>query len=276
MITIAVAGGNHTEIIDLLQQMSQTNDLIAEIFDTGQFLASESATCHYHRADSLKAAVAQCVAFVAEGEADILFKGIVQTHTLLHAVLQYPKQMLQRSILSHVAQLSFPEGRQLLLSDAGMNIAPNLDQYIAIIENTRATALNIGIQRPKIALLSAAENFNPKMPSSVLAHEATQQFAADPTATVFGPISLDLALSKSAVAKKQFSGPIVGDADAIVVPNIDTGNALYKALMLFTDIQTGGVIVGARVPIVLTSRSDRIESKRASLKFALNTLNHKR
>ena len=120
-----------------------------------------------------------------------------------------------------------------------------------------------------MALISSAENVNPKMPSSLTADRLTKRFKNHEEATVYGPLSLDLSLSEAAVASKRFTGPIAGDADIIVVPNIDVGNVLYKTFLLFGDATIGGTIVGTYVPIVLTSRSDKVRSKLYALRFAL-------
>ena len=206
--------------------------------------------------------------------ADILFKGLIQTHTLLKAVLQHKQELVKSPVLSHVSILHIPEiSRPILLTDAAMNIEPNFEQSLAIIENAVSVAHDLGIDHPKTALLSAAENFNPKMPSSVWSRELTQHYQSYPIESdVFGPISFDLALSSKIAHEKKFTGPIVGDADILVVPNLDVGNVLYKSLTLFTKTQVGGLIVGAKVPIVLTSRGDKLENKRASLEFAFNVI----
>lgn len=165
--------------------------------------------------------------------------------------------------------VELPAGKTFLLTDCAMNIAPTQATLIEIVENAKEVAQKLGLHHPKIALLSAAENFNPKMPSSVLAKEVTAHFNGQQEATVFGPLSLDLATSEEAVAHKRYSGPIMGDADILVVPTIDVGNCLYKSLTLFGHAKLGGTIVGTKVPVVLTSRSDSTESKFHSLRFAM-------
>jgi phosphate butyryltransferase len=110
------------------------------------------------------------------------------------------------------------------------------------------------------------------MPSSVLATEVTEHFKETDDSIIYGPISFDLATSKEACEHKRYEGPIMGDADVLVVPTIDTGNTLYKALTIFGNATAGGTLVGTKIPVVLTSRSDSTESKLHSLKFAIEQL----
>lgn len=270
MTTIAIPGGANPEIreaITIAKQKfgSKIDFAIYDVEDNG-------AGDYRFVACSPETVISKAVKSVATGEAQILMKGIVQTHDLLKEVLKKEYDLRQQKLLSHVAMIHLPQmDRPILLTDSGMNIAPDVEQLVQIADNAIITAQKIGIEEPKVALLSSAEIFNPKMPSSVLAKEVTERMQ-DRRATVYGPLSLDLALSKEAVAHKHFTGPIAGDADVLVVPTIDTGNVLYKSLLLFGQAVMGGTIVGTKVPIVLTSRSDSAESKLLSLEFAIKQL----
>lgn len=271
MITISVAGGSQPEILELVKQAKKeySEGLKFVVFDTNENIADESIWEYFHCENELDVAK-QAVNFVAEGKAQILLKGIIQTHTLLKELLNKEHGLKTQKVLSHVAMVDLPNHDQsFLLTDCAMNIAPSKDAMIEIVENVKQVAIKVGIENPKIALLSAAENFNPKMPSSVLATEVTEVFKDDQESIVFGPISLDLALSKEAVEHKRYKGPIMGDADVIVVPAIDAGNSLYKSLTIFGGAKVGGTIIGTKVPVVLTSRSDSTDSKLHSLKFAM-------
>lgn len=271
MITISVAGGSQPEILELVKKAKKeySDGLKFVVFDTNENIADESMWDYFHCEDELDVAK-QAVSFVAEEKAQILLKGIIQTHTLLKELLNKEHGLKTQKVLSHVAMVDLPNHDQsFLLTDCAMNIAPDKDSLVEIVGNVKQVAHKIGIDHPKIALLSAAENFNPKMPSSVLATEVREVFKDETDSTVFGPISLDLALSKEAVAHKRYEGPIMGDADVIVVPAIDAGNSLYKSLTIFGGAMVGGTIVGTKVPVVLTSRSDSTDSKLHSLKFAM-------
>lgn len=271
MVTVAVAGGSREEILALVTRAHEKypGTLTFLVFDTVDNI-DQQGVWEYIPCKDEKEMVKKAVSSVANNQAQILLKGIVQTHTILKEVLQKEYGLKTQNVLSHAALIDLPNiDRPILLADAGMNIAPSKEELIDIIHNTAGVAAKIGLMKPKIALLSAAENVNPKMPSSVLAKEVTEHFSESKEVTVFGPISLDLALSKEAVAHKRFTGPIEGDADILIVPNIDVGNVLYKSLVLFGKAVTGGTIVGTKVPIVLTSRSDALESKLYSLEFAM-------
>ncbi|SFH64293.1 phosphate acyltransferase [Pisciglobus halotolerans] len=271
MVTVAVAGGSREEILALVTRAHEKypGTLTFLVFDTADNI-DQQGVWEYIPCKDEKEMVKKAVSSVANDQAQILLKGIVQTHTILKEVLQKEHGLKTQNVLSHAALIDLPNiDRPILLADAGMNIAPSKEELIDIIHNTAGVAAKIGLMKPKIALLSAAENVNPKMPSSVLAKEVTEHFSESKEVTVFGPISLDLALSKEAVAHKRFTGPIEGDADILIVPNIDVGNVLYKSLVLFGKAVTGGTIVGTKVPIVLTSRSDALESKLYSLEFAM-------
>lgn len=278
MITVAIPMGSQPDILTLVTRAR--SELASTLADKLQFVVFDSGsnvdqadTWTFHQARDEADAVTQAVGLVAQGKADILLKGIVQTHTLLKELLRPDYQLRLQKVLSHVAIIHLPQlNRPLLLSDAGMNIDPDEDRLAVIVENAVGVAHQIGLPKPKVALLSVAENFNPKMPSSVLAQAVAKQFETRSDAVIAGPISLDLALSPASVAHKHYEGVIQGDADVLIVPTIDVGNVLYKALMLFTDARSGGTIVGAKVPIVLTSRSDSVDSKLTALAFAIAQL----
>ncbi|WP_027108884.1 phosphate acyltransferase [Lacticigenium naphthae] len=271
MAIVAVVGGSRPEILELVRQSKKefVGTVLFKVFDVLPNIDTEHVW-EYIQCESEMEMVHQAVHSVAQGEADILLKGGVQTHTLLKEVLKAEHDLKKQAVLSHVALVNLPVlNRPLLLSDAAMNIDPSEEQLVGIIENAIDVAKQIGLEKPKVALLSAAENSNPKMPSSVMAQSLAETFSERSDALVYGPLSLDLALSKKAVEKKQFEGPIQGDADIVIVPTIDVGNVLYKSFLLFGEGTIGGTIVGTRVPIVLTSRSDEVKSKVYALKFAL-------
>ncbi|MCC5894703.1 MAG: phosphotransacetylase [Alkalibacterium sp.] len=277
MRTVAVAGGSREEILELarLSYEEYKNDVSFIVFDTEDNIDTEGLW-EYRHFETEEEMVYASVKSVVNKESDIILKGGIKTHTLLKEVLKKEHDLKTQDLLSHVALVNLPAlDRQLLLTDAGMNINPSEDQLALIVENAINIGQSIGLTQPKIALLSAAENFNPKMPSSVIAKNMTERFKEYKEAIVYGPLSLDLALSKRAVEHKRFKGPIEGDADILVVPNIDVGNVLYKSLLLFGDATIGGTIVGTKVPIVLTSRSDKVRSKLYALKFALMQIESK-
>ena len=272
MIKIGIVGGSQAEIKDFVKQAQKkySNELEFHVYDTSPDIGTKDLWTYHHFNSPEEMALA-AVKQAYDKKIDIIIKGIFSTHTLLKAVLNKEYSLKEQKVLSHVAVMQLPDlEEKILLTDAAMNIAPTTEQLVEITKNVMKVAINIGKKQPKIALLSSAENYNPKMPSSVLAKEVTEHFSEDKQATVYGPLSLDLALSKHAVKSKRFNGPIAGDADVLVVPNIDVGNVLYKALVLFGQATIGGMIVGTSVPIVLTSRSDSTDSKLIGLGLALD------
>lgn len=277
MVTVSIPGGSQPEILELVKKYNEVSntDVNFLIFDTKENIANKDLqNWNYTRCSDKSEMIRKAVEAVSMKKADILLKGIVSTHDLLKEVLNKKHHLKKRKTLSHVSIAKVPNfDRQFLITDAAMNISPNTEQLEDIIKNSVEVAHNIGIEKPKVALLSAAENFNEKMPSSVLGKELTDIFENDNASIVFGPLSLDLAMSKSAVEHKRFEGPIMGDADVLVVPSIDVGNILYKSLIVFANSTMGGIIVGTTVPIVLTSRSDSVESKLFALNLALQQVN---
>lgn len=271
-VRISVAGANDLKIFELVDSF-RDNGIIFDLFGVGKAKFRFGSNVNYVDASSDEDVAKLAVDDVLNG-ANIIFKGLIQTHTLLKEVLKKEHDLINKKLLSHVAIIELPSlSRPLLLTDAAMNIDPDLDNERLIIDNAIEVAHSIGIAFPKVSLVSSAENFNSKMPSSVKAKDLTDYYETKQVdAIVYGPLSLDISLSKEIAEEKKFTGPIQGDADILVVPNIDVGNVLYKSLTMFADAKVGGMIVGTKVPIVLTSRGDSLENKILSLKFALKTI----
>lgn len=280
MIHIAVVGGLREELLTLAQVAHE--QLGAQVyFSLYDYINEvEVPDVPYITAvlvESEAKMVVQATEAVASGQADILMKGIISTRTVLKEVLKSDYELVTQPLLSHVALADIPSAsRQLLISDAAMNIEPDVDSLIHITNNAITVAHSCGIKQPKVALLSSAEQVNNKMPSSLLAHEVSVYFKERSDAVVSGPLSLDLATSEEAVAHKNFDGPVAGNADVLIVPTIDVGNVLYKSLTVFAGATIGGIIVGTRMPIVLTSRSDSTESKLLALTLALDHISNKK
>lgn len=271
MIKVAIPGGSRPEILEVITKAKQLyKDVVSFfVFDTEENIDSNDVWV-YEQCETEGDSVKRAVEMAATGDAQVLMKGMVQTRTLLKEVLQKEYNLRGQSVLSHVALVDLPgNNRQLLLTDAAMNITPTSEQLKQIADNAIDVAHRIGIPQPKVAMISSAETFNPKMPSSVLASEVVSLFKGSENALVAGPISFDLATSKEAADHKGYDGVIQGDADILVVPTIDVGNVLYKAFSVIGNAVIGGTIVGAKVPIVLTSRSDSAESKMYALDFAV-------
>jgi len=218
-------------------------------------------------ADSCKTAVA----LVRDGKADFLMKGIVDTGTLLKAVLDKETGLRMGGVLSHVAFFETKFYHKLLcITDAAMNIAPDVDTKVEIINNAVEACLRLGIENPKVAALAAVEHVNPKMQATIDADKLKQLNAEGiiKNCIVDGPLALDNAISKEAAMHKGIKGEVAGDADVLLVNDINVGNVFYKSLNFLGGAVSGAVIMGAKVPIVLTSRADSETSKLLSIAVA--------
>lgn len=215
------------------------------------------------QADTAEEAAQGAILAVKNKEADILVKGFIPTATLMHHVLKKENELRTGQLLSQIAIFDIPSyHKPLLLTDCAMNVAPKTKEKIAITENAVHVATKIGITNPKVALLSAVEEVTEKMPSTVEANEVAMHFEGE--IDIAGPLALDVAISKEAALHKGIKNKAAGDADILIAPNIETGNVLYKSLVYFAGARVGSAIVGAKLPIVISSRNDTPENKLAS------------
>ena len=217
-------------------------------------------------------AAREAVKYVHDGHADMYMKGIVDTKTVLRAVLDKEIGLRTGKLLSHVGVFEVEAlGRMLFITDAAFNMYPELEDKKQILENAVTVAHACGIANPKVAPIAAVEVINPKMQATLDAAELTKM-NEEGTITgciVDGPLAFDLAISHEAAEHKgTLDRKITGDADIILVPNIETGNALYKAIGHIADSENGGLLVGTAAPVVLTSRSDSYETKMNSIVLA--------
>lgn len=222
--------------------------------------------------DSIKSAKI-AVSLVREGKADMLMKGNIQTSQFLKAILDKDAglRLGKEKKLSHVSVFDVPAlRRMLILTDAAVNISPDLSDKIQIIENAVKVAKAIKIEVPKVAVISAVEMVNPDMPSTIDAALLSKMGDRGQIkgCVIDGPLAFDNAISKKAMEHKNIKSPIEGEADIIVVPNIETGNSLYKALIYTANAKVGGVLIGASSPVILTSRADSPETKLNSIALA--------
>jgi phosphate butyryltransferase len=209
---------------------------------------------------------AAAVRVARAGEADILLKGHIRTDQLLHAVLDKDAGLRAGRLLSDVLlyeDVLSGERRLVGITDGGLNIAPDLEQKKQIVANAISVMRWLGIERPKIAVMSASEAVSEVMPSTVDAQALTQmgEAGAFGNADVFGPLALDNALLASAAAAKGIRHPVAGAADCMVVPTVEAGNLLGKAAKYFLGSQCAHVVVGAKVPILIPSRVESTEDK---------------
>jgi len=211
------------------------------------------------------------VALVSAGEVNALMKGSQHTDELLSAVVSRDANLRTSRRMSHVFWFDLPAyHKPLMVTDAVVNMAPGLKDKVDILANAIALSHAIGIGSPKIALLSAIETVNPDLASSVdaaalskMAHRGQMT-----SAVIDGPLAFDNAISAASAATKGISSPVAGEPDILMVPNLDVGNVLYKSFIYMGGGECAGVVLGARVPIILTSRSDSRRARIASCALA--------
>jgi len=220
--------------------------------------------------DSLKA-VEAAVRLVHEGSADVLMKGGCSTALLLKGVLNRTWGLRNGDLLSHFALFEIPAYHKLLgITDVAINIAPTLEEKIAIVNNAVDFFRQLGVLRPKVAVIAAVETVNPQMPATIEAAKLAQMNRDNiiPNCLVEGPLAFDTAISRESAVHKNLVSEVAGDSDLLVMPDIEAGNILYKALAYFANAKVASVIVGASTPVVLTSRSDSEEAKLNSILLA--------
>jgi len=224
-----------------------------------------------HEPDDLSAARMAC-RVVREGDAQILVKGHIQTDDFLRAVLDKEVGLRSSHIMSHVFILETTSRDKLtLLTDGAMNIAPDLEGKAEIILNAVYLANVLGIDDPKVGVLAATEQVNPKMQATLdaAALHAMNHRNQFPTCRVDGPLAMDNAVSRQAAEIKGISGDVAGDCDILVAPSIEAGNMLAKCFAFLAGGRVAGVLVGASAPVVLTSRADSAQAKMYSIATAV-------
>lgn len=223
-----------------------------------------------HEPDEVLAA-RRAIALVKDGEADFVMKGKINTAALIRAVLDKEYGMPTGRLLSQVVAFHVPGiPRLMLVSDAAINISPTLEQKADICRNAIDVAHALGIRHPYVALLCAFEYINSSMPATVDAAALTQMNRRGQILGAYleGPLALDVVLSSFAADRKGITDPIVENADVLIAPTIEAANILYRAILYFAGGQSGGVVVGAAVPLVLLSRAETPETKLRSIAIA--------
>jgi len=220
--------------------------------------------------DPFKASV-EAVALIRNGKADILMKGLVGTGPMLKAVLDKEIGLRKGATLSHVALFETQFYHKLIgVTDAAMNVAPEFDEKVSMVQNAVEVFHKLGIQEPKVAIVCAVETVNPKMEATVHAAMLTLMNRRKQIkgCIIDGPLALDNAVSAESAHHKGIVSDVSGDVDLIVTHDINSGNVLYKSLNFLGGATTAAVIMGAKVPIVLTSRADSERSKLMSIALA--------
>lgn len=207
---------------------------------------------------------------VSEGRADIIMKGLVDTKILLKAVLNKDLNLRGGELLSHVMVYEMRNYHKLLLlTDGGMVMKPTLKEKEGIIRNAKVLGDILLLNPMKVAALSAVEKVNPGLESSVDADALSRIFSEEEGIVVEGPLSFDIAISAESARHKGVTGMVPGDADVLLVPTLESGNFLGKSFTYMANADSAGVILGARCPVILTSRSDSSEAKLNSIALAV-------
>jgi phosphotransacetylase len=218
------------------------------------------------------AAAARAVELVRRGEAEALMKGSLHTDELMAAVVARETGLRTARRISHVFIMDVPTyHKTLAVTDAAINIFPTLEDKVDIAQNAIDLLRSLGLERPKVAILSAVETVNPKIPSTIDAAALCKM--ADRRqitgALLDGPLAFDNAISAEAAKEKGIESAVAGDPDVLLVPDLEAGNILAKQLTFLLGADAAGIVLGARVPIVLTSRADSVRARLASCAVAM-------
>jgi phosphate butyryltransferase len=274
-MTVAVAAGHQSEV--MLAGLDAEVAGLAEVVLVGnadriqQIAADEGFDIS--RMDILhnpqpRDAAFQVMKLVSDGQADIAMKGRVETSDFLRAALSKELRLRTGRLFTHVAAFEIPDfDRLIFISDAGVVVAPDLEQKVQIVQNAIDVAHCLEIGRPRVAVLAATEVVNPKIPTTLDAANLSKMADRGQIrgGLVDGPLALDNAISPESARIKGIRSEVAGYADILIAPDIEAGNVLAKAITYFAQGKMAGVVVGARCPLILPSRSDTREAKLVSL-----------
>ena len=209
-----------------------------------------------------------------EGKVKIIVKGHIHTEVLIKAVLKRDLNLIGKKRLSHVWHMTLDaDDKPFIITDGVLNVLPKLEVKMHILRNAVNFANKIGIARPKVSVLSATEEILKSVPSSIEAQAITKRAKEENiNADIFGPLAFDNSVSKKAAAIKKIKNEVAGSANILLVPNVETGNALVKMMIYFLGACAAGVVIGGKVPVVITSRADDSEARLASIAAAIVAL----
>ena len=273
--TIAVAAGHQAEV--MLASLDAEVAGLAEVILVGDVPKIKAIAIEQgfdiSRMDLVQAehprdAAWRVMKLVSEGKADVAMKGKVETSDFLRGALSKELGLRTGRLFTHVAALEIPEfDRLIFISNAGVVVAPDLEQKVEIVQNAIYVAHALGIDRPRVAVLAATEVVNPKIPTTLDAANLSKMADRGQIrgGLVDGPLALDNAISPESARIKGIKSEVAGYADILITPDIEAGNVLAKAITYFAQGKMAGVVVGARCPLILPSRSDTREAKLVSL-----------
>lgn len=268
--TIAIAGAGDDVVLEAVREVETMGISECLLIDEKEKIMKAAEKIGYVVKESnivdvknAKEAATKAVELVRSGAADLPMKGQMQTSDYLRAVLNKETGLRGNGILSHVAVFEKPKGGLLIITDCAMTITPDLKQKVGLIENAVSVARSLGCEVPKVAVLSFLENVNVDAQSTTDAAILSKMGDRGQIKNVMidGPLAFDNAIFPEAAKHKGISGPVAGQADILLVPNIEVGNAVYKALSMMAEMKAAGVIAGANVPVIQSPRADPMESK---------------
>ena len=209
-----------------------------------------------------------------EGKVKIIVKGHIHTEVLIKAVLKRDLNLIGKKRLSHVWHMTLDaDDKPFIITDGVLNVLPKLEVKMHILRNAVNFANKIGIARPKVSVLSATEEILKSVPSSIEAQTITKRAKEENiNADIFGPLAFDNSVSKKAAEIKKIKNEVAGSANILLVPNVETGNALVKMMIYFMGACAAGVVIGGKTPVVITSRADESETRLASIAAAIVAL----
>tara|TARA_A100001015_G_scaffold248539_1_gene286024 strand:+ start:15 stop:923 length:909 start_codon:yes stop_codon:yes gene_type:complete len=210
----------------------------------------------------------------SEEKVKIIVKGHIHTDVLMKAVLKRKLNLIGKKRLSHIWHMTLEKNdKPFIITDGALNVLPKLETKMHILKNSVDFAKRIGISRPKVSILSATEEVLESVPSSIEAKELTKRAKDEGiNADVFGPMAFDNSVSEKAAKIKSIKNAVAGQTDILLVPNVETGNGLVKMMIFFMGACAAGVVVGGKVPVVITSRADDTQARLASMAAAVVAL----
>ncbi len=277
-LPMAVVGAGHPLVMDSARRATEAGFIEPVLVGDADGIAAiaretgwDISAFRLVAADGDAHAADTAAALARGGEVAALMKGHVHTDTLMRAILTRSAGLRTDRRVSHVFHMTVPgRDRVIHITDAAVNVHPGVAEKLDIVLNSVELAQNLGMAEPRVAMLSGAETVNPAMPSSVEANEVVRlaNNGAVAGALVDGPFGFDNAVSPEAARIKGIDSPVAGRADILVVPNLESGNFLFKQMVYFMGATAAGIVMGAKVPVVLTSRADPPEARLAAAAIA--------
>lgn len=284
-VVLSVAAAHDEEVLLAIKSAVENNIIVPILIGEEDKIRQISKKIGFNlegikiiQKDTIEACAETAVRLVSSKDADFVMKGLLDTSVILKAVLNKEWGLRTDSLLSHVMVYEIPAYDKLLVTtDGGMNINPDYDQKVKILKNAIEATKPLGLEEIKVACLAAKEKVNPKMQATVDARalqEACERGEFGEGVIVEGPLAFDLAVSKEAANIKGFESNVAGETDIMLMPTIEVGNGIGKALTYFAGGKSAGIIMGAKAPIVLVSRADSHESKLYSIAYGALITGH--